>query len=533
MKKKKRIFTMLTAVCLILSLFTACGGGTQTTQESSASSAVSNDSGESADKGNAKPVKIVALMAPPTNYKPTDPGVLKQITDKILKDINVDFEYIVGPLDVSEYQTKLNLMLAGKEQLDIAETYWEALHSKNMILELTDSIKTYGQDLTRLVTEDNLASGKDKEGKLWAIPRMPFACVTYPVMVRSDWLKKVGLSAPTTIDELEKVATTFRDQDPAGGGKTIPLLTTMVHSRYALAGAFIKNGWCEYEGTDGRIYPPYMNEGYKDFVSKLADWYQKGLIAKEAFVYKTPDIAEAVKANRIGSTALWYSRITLNEGALQKTVPDAHYEICQITGSKGIAETANYVLKLPEAGSGSGSGTNSFVVFKNCKNVDAAIKLLNWGYQDSNYLISKYGMEGQGFEMIRNTPEMKEYKVLVDQTGDEVRALYNGFLEYYYMPSGSEIQRHLEYLCKPPKEMLNLGRAKKSFDGDVKYDVLAMNDAVPTYPDIQRIVDENFVEFVTGSRPLSEFDQFYSELKSAGVEGLIGEITRQYKEAKK
>lgn len=531
MKRKKRFFAMSLAVCMLLSLLTACGGGTKGTQDGSAST--STVAASDVSKENDKPVKIVALMAPPTNYKPTDPNVLKQITDKILKDINVEFEFIVGPLDVSEYQTKLNLMLAGNEQLDIAETFWEPLHSKNMIAELTDSVKSDGQDLVSLVTDANLASGKDSDGKLWAIPRMPYACVSYPVMVRSDWLTKVGLSAPTTIDELEKVAIAFRDQDPAGGGKTIPLLTTMAHARFALAGAFIENGWSQYKGEDGRIYPPYMNEGYRDFVSKLADWYQNGLIAKEAFVYKTADIADAVKANRIGSTALWYSRITLNEGALQKSVPDAHYEICQIQGPKGIAETANYVKKLPEAGSGSGSGTNSFVVFKNSKDVNAAVRLLNWGYQDNNYLISKYGMEGEGFEMISDTPEMKEYKVLIDQTGDEVRALYNGFLEYYYMPSGSEIQRHLEYLCKPPKEMLNLERAKKPFDGDVKYDSLAMNDAVPTYPDIQRIIDESFVEFVTGGKPLSEFDKFYSELKSAGVESLIDEITRQYNEATK
>lgn len=523
----KRILTLFLSVTMLLLAGMGCTSKSDpaTTPEASPSAAVATTSQTEVKA----PTKIVALIWPPTSYKPSDPAVLEEIKKIILKEANVDLEYIVGPIDGTEFQTKLNLMLAGNDQLDIAEGYWEPMQAKGMLAELTDSVKNYGQEIVKAWGEENFKPVTDKDGKIWALPRMP-NFVTYPIFVRSDWLKKVGMSAPTTIEELQKVAVAFRDADPAGSGKTIPIITTLAHSRMALSGAFIQNGWSQFKDADGLIKPPYMNAGYKDFTQTLANWYKDGLLAKESFAYKTSDIVDLIKSNRVGITALWYSRVTLNEGTLQQMVPDANYQLCSIKGPAGIAETADYVMKLPSPGSGATSGTSCYQIFKSCKDVDAAVRLFNWGFTEKNYLVSKYGLEGKGFQITSTNPI--KYKVLVDQAGDEINSIFKGpGNETRYMPSDSPIQRHWDYLCLG--EAFNMARAKKPFDGDVKYDSIALNNAVPTYPDIQRIVDESFVEFVTGGRSMDDFGKFYTDLESADINSLIKEITRQYNEATK
>ena len=524
---KKKVFALFLSVIMLFLIGAGCSSKESPANSEGASSSTTAETDLQAE--TKAPSKIVALVAPPASYKPSDPAVLEEIKQTILEEANVDFEFILGPMDAGEYQTKLNLMLAGNEQLDIAEGYWEPMQSKGMLSELTSSIEKYGKEYVEAWGEDNFIPMKDKQGKIWALPRMA-NFVTYPIFVRSDWLEKVGMSAPTTIEELEKVAIAFRDADPAGGGKTVPIITTLAHSRMSLSGAFIENGWSQFQDTDGLIKPPYMHTGYKDFTQTLARWYKDGLLAKESFVYKTSDINDLIKTNRVGITALWYSRVTLNEGTLQEMVPNANYQLCTIKGPAGIAETADYVMKLPSPGSGSTSGTQSYLVFKNCKDVDAAIRLFNWGFSDYNYLVSKYGLEGKGFEITSKDPV--KYKVLVDQAGDEINGVFKGLgNDTRFIPSDSPIQRHWDYLCLG--EVYNMERAKKPFDGDVKYDSISLNNAVPTYPDIQRIVDESFVEFVCGGRSMDDFDKFYADLESADIESLITEITRQYNEAKK
>ena len=48
---------------------------------------------------------------------------------------------------------------------------------------------------------------------------MPFSAQANVLLVRSDWLKKVGMRPPRTWADLEKVAEAFTTQDPDGNGK--------------------------------------------------------------------------------------------------------------------------------------------------------------------------------------------------------------------------------------------------------------------------------------------------------------------------
>ena len=60
------------------------------------------------------------------------------------------------------------------------------------------------------------------DGNIYGLPHAEFDINNYVLMwniIRQDWLDKLGLEMPATIDEYHDVLVAFRDQDPNGNGK--------------------------------------------------------------------------------------------------------------------------------------------------------------------------------------------------------------------------------------------------------------------------------------------------------------------------
>ncbi|MBO9610093.1 MAG: extracellular solute-binding protein, partial [Paenibacillaceae bacterium] len=56
------------------------------------------------------------------------------------------------------------------------------------------------------------------DGKLYSIPNYNPSYV-FSIVIRQDWLDKLGLKMPTNYEELKKVAIAFTKDDPDGNGK--------------------------------------------------------------------------------------------------------------------------------------------------------------------------------------------------------------------------------------------------------------------------------------------------------------------------
>jgi len=253
----KRILSLALAVGLIATLLAGCTSNKNTSASSSSA-----------------PVKLVTMQQPPSNYVPTDPAIMTQIHDLILKDTNVDLTVIQGPLNTTDYTTKLNLMLAGGEQLDIFTGDVWLMQSKGMIVDISKQLSTIGKDITKAWGNINMSTVTSSDGKIWGVPRS-YSSVTYPIYIRQDWLTKLNLPVPKTIGELETTLQAFKTADPAGNGKTIPLLTSYSDSNginMSLAGAYIKGGWSDFkdgnrpnqcdQGRQGGCYRALVLENY-------------------------------------------------------------------------------------------------------------------------------------------------------------------------------------------------------------------------------------------------------------------------------
>jgi putative aldouronate transport system substrate-binding protein len=101
------------------------------------------------------------------------------------------------------------------------------------------------------------------------------------VILRKDWLERLGMEPPSTIDELYQVLKAFTLNDPDGNG---------VHDTYGLAerndltfGAFKTlssyfNTPNEWGLKDGRLLPEFMFDEYIETMKFMRKLYQEGLM---------------------------------------------------------------------------------------------------------------------------------------------------------------------------------------------------------------------------------------------------------------
>ncbi|MFC3770062.1 hypothetical protein [Paenibacillus sp. GCM10012303] len=200
--------------------------------------------------------------------------------------------------DEAALEKKVRLALTGEEELP------DVLLLNNRILSrLLDELVASGRFADIGVSFERYASPRLKEayalnpdvwktvrvgGKLWGLPQISDGKVGDPILwVRQDWLDRLGLAVPTTLNELTAVLDAFTNRDPDGNGKddTIGL---------ALAGKNSLNGWIgdasfvfgafgdqPYQWNrmpDGSLAYGSVQPGMRDALAVLAEWYGRGYL---------------------------------------------------------------------------------------------------------------------------------------------------------------------------------------------------------------------------------------------------------------
>lgn len=508
---KKQVFCTLLAAMMSAAALVSCGGN-NTSDASSAGQQESSQAEANQDGGEITIYQNCGKLQ--SSGKPgSSEDSFKAVQDYILQETGIHVNVIVPP--TGEEENKLNMMLAAQEEFDLFWGGWTRYADEKVIAPLTDSVTKYGQAIVESWGQDAMDQTTDSSGVLWGIPRMaPLA--TYPVYVREDWLQQVGLSAPTTIDELEEVLKAFKEQDPAGNGQTIPLISTKGEDLHkCLSAGFTGKGYGYYQDTDGKIKPTVMDIKFKDYLTKMNEWYEKGYLYGETFAIDGNTSREIIKKGQVGAAAMWYSAITIQSPYIQ---PAVNYLLCApMTGPAGTnCET------------GGTASENAALVPAYSENVDTVVKYINWAHEDiENHIVLENGIKDVDWKY--TDEENHVIELLAENYIGEFVAHQGVGLEQRYSFSDPIKKMHYDYLRGP---LLDLDRTVLPDTYDVIMNNAELQEAVPNLEDIKRMIEEETVKFITGIRPLSEYEAFQNELMEIGMEDYIDELTRQYTAAK-
>lgn len=200
----------------------------------------------------------------------------------------------------SVYQEKKNLTLASGDLPDaFFNTGFTAADistygSNGTLVPLEDLIEQYAPNLQAIFEKrpEIRASVTSSDGHIYTLPsaeELGIGAVPFFLSINKKWLDKLGLAVPETIDEFEAALEAFKTKDPNGNGKAdeIPF-------------SFINNWWCADVGDvmaalggmpdnadhrivrDGKVIYTAAQPEYATAITKLNDWYERGLIDSEA-----------------------------------------------------------------------------------------------------------------------------------------------------------------------------------------------------------------------------------------------------------
>ena len=210
---------------------------------------------------------------------------------EMLKKYGYDIEIEMREMGThSDWGTKFNLEVAsGARPTDIIQlggpnrgafdAGWFAEISEEMIQKY---IPKYYKQVNDIY--DKLwVWGKDiNDGKMYGIPSFNmFGSTRHTLAYREDWLKKLNMEPPTTIEEFEVWLQKCRTDDPTGTGRSVYGYTSEDRNEFFCevfgAFGFMPEQWMI---RDGRLIRGNIVPEMKDALKVLKDWYAKDWIPR-------------------------------------------------------------------------------------------------------------------------------------------------------------------------------------------------------------------------------------------------------------
>ncbi len=206
-----------------------------------------------------------------------------------------------------EVLQKYNLALASNELPDFMETVPLQIYGQLLENDLVEDITDVYEEAAHPVwLKEAMSFGggaawqyAEVDGRKMGLPYIEQAAQNDKLLwIRQDWLDAVGMSAPTTIEELHAVATAFVEADMGQGadGSTIGIaaannLVTWFSSLDPVFGAWgVMPGYWTPNDSGDLQYDSILPE-IKEVLGLLRQWYAEGIFAQDFFTLRPPQTA--------------------------------------------------------------------------------------------------------------------------------------------------------------------------------------------------------------------------------------------------
>ncbi|QHT62842.1 extracellular solute-binding protein [Paenibacillus lycopersici] len=302
-------------------------GGCSNKENAADSSSASGSS--ASDTSSEKPTEIVYLTTGDVGAKPLVPN--DRIIAEIDKRLNIKLTVKIAP--ESSYD-KINVAIASGDIPDVVTTQYPSSSVSQWIKDgILVPLNDYFDKLPTIKAKlDNGLQWTAVDGNYYGYPFVSGAeRSNYTVQFRQDWLDKLGLQHPKTLDEFEAALKAVVEKDPDGNGKadTFGYVTNKPGDGDLLTGFdFVLYAYglpySDYELNDkGEVIPRFEHPAFKKGIEELRKWYAEKLIDPEFVVYDRPAKEQKFFQGKAGfMDGPLFRHVSRIEGSLQQVNPD-------------------------------------------------------------------------------------------------------------------------------------------------------------------------------------------------------------------
>lgn len=555
--KRAKFLALLLASLLAFSAFTGCGGNdSSASTEGSSSTSSASEGGESSGEISGTEAEPGEVALPISDEKITitwfagmdsnlptlvdnmnQTPFFQQLEEKT--NIHIEFQHPATGNETTAY----NLLFASGDLPDmISHTNpgypggLDACIDDGYILDLTDLVPEYCpnymaalEDFSSKYDENVMRSAYTGGGRIGAVgqlmqePQGPWA----GLYVRGDWLEACGLDTPETFDDWEEMLTAFKDEMGATG----PML--LFKNGYDSAfnslvmGFGITSAWYQ---VDGQVKFGPAEEGWRDYVTLMHDWYEKGLIDPD-FMASTsaasilPDTA-MITTGKTGAFVGMYTNVAMWEAAIEG---DEDNFVPVYTPMKEAGQTHDFQgVTLSGA-----SATMGLSISANSEYAEECLKLFDYWFSEEGAEFCNWGVEGDTFELDEEGEHHFTDKILKNPDG----LSYAQAQAYFTMPPGRPVYqdwtRELESV--PAKDVVSFdvwgqGTNDMAMPAPASLGMTPEQNAEYStiMTDVQTAVDEATPQFISGVRSLDEYDAYLETLQTLNIDRVVEIVQEAY-----
>lgn len=516
----RRTKRLLCYIVSLLMLVPVLGGCTTKTNLDSENPDQADITGEVVVEESWWPEEKITLTA----FWPIPPNVLKFITDfneasiyPVLEEqTNIHIEWQHGN------EEQYSLMINSGDITDIVYapgvTYaypggGEKAVADGSFLKLNDYLVNYGPNYTRLIetSPSSIKDSRTDSGTIWRFNMFETEIqgAFLGMTVRKDWLDDLGIDTPETYDDWRAMLVKFRDEKGASAPLLLPQ-TLFSQDGDLVAGYGIGKAFYQ---VDGKVSYGPVQPGFKKFITMLAEWYKAGLIDKD-FATRDADSLNQLKYTQ--QTGAWnegFWMFNFNKNKAEDADVFQQYAVTSPVENRGESahlRQVNYNVRDEWA-----------AVSAKSKHPIEAVKWIDNLYSEENYVLTNYGIEGEGYT---KNGDAYELTPLITKNPDGLvmaEALYRYTMHDGPMwrkwdresPGWTEDEKAAEAIWNKSDATYVIPKISMTADEAQEFTTIM--------GDINTYVTETCVRYVMGLEDLNSLDGFQEDIKSMGIDRAI------------
>lgn len=350
-----------------------------------------------------------------------DGAIPDSIQKKLAEETGVDF-YLTGVNGSEAYNKQLTMRVNTNDAPEVffyavgtdyaTVNYWA---EQGVIRSLDELATDEYPHLKAIITSNQYANLTAADGKHYFIPRLEEAN-NWGIYMREDWIKNLqnkeggqyrNVKTPAydgsfTLDDFEYLLEAFTKGDPDGNGKDDTYGISMGEQIFwglPLMRAFCDFTWSvKNTGGERELVYGYSTEEFKEYLTWMHGLYEKGYIDPTFYENTTDQIlADKFKTGKCGL-------MILNGGTafIQMVLSNATFgakDLTFIAPPKGTAEKG---IEGSGGFNNFGGWYGGWFISNKCRNVDNALKLLDYIFSPEGSMLINYGIEGVHYSVDEN-----------------------------------------------------------------------------------------------------------------------------------
>jgi putative aldouronate transport system substrate-binding protein len=450
---------------------------------------------------NKQASDTLTVMAPLFGTAPDPKGEVQQAVQTLIGKA-LDITWVPN----ADYGDKANVTLASNNLPDVmviqgdkGPSFVQAAKA-GAFWDLTDKLDKY----------PNLKPADERTGRNATINGTKYGiyrvrpALRSAVVLRKDWLDKLNLKLPESIDDLYAIAKAFTERDPDGNGKKdtygliIPKWPTpnfTSASPYNVIETWFgaPNGWGE---RGGKLVPAFDTEEFYQANRWLKKWVDEGLVNRDFATLDSANWTDPFVQGKAGIIIDQNTRATDLTQKLRQKNPNDFDKVAMVGNLK---RTDGQKFSLPF------DGYNGIIAIskqrvRTEKQLDEVLGVLDKLESKEGSILLTNGIEGRNFRLDNG------YAVLINQDDAKVKIVQNdvdkAFIQLGTRASIGLGQYPPKYPDQPSQKMFDL--RKPLMDEDLK--TAAFNPALPVVSDtyihkggtLDPIVSDARIKFLSG-----------------------------------